>query len=66
MSYEEGIPVTHVKEMYEKGINLKKLAGLISNCFIHMIYEQGFVHSDPHPGNLFVRKYKTPEGKEDI
>lgn len=66
MSFEEGIPVTHVKEMYNQGINLKKLSGLISNCFIHMIYEQGFVHSDPHPGNLFVRKYIAPNGKEDI
>ena len=21
-----------------------------------MIFEEGFVHADPHPGNLFVRK----------
>jgi aarF domain-containing kinase len=56
MSFEEGIPVSHVKEMHEKGIDLKALSRLISETFIHMIYEKGFVHSDPHPGNMFVRK----------
>lgn len=66
MSYEKGIPVSHVKEMHSQGIDLKKLAGMISNCFIHMIYDQGFVHSDPHPGNLFVRKYTNARGKEDL
>lgn len=56
MSCEEGTPVTHVKRMSEQGINLKELANLISESFNHMIFKAGFVHSDPHPGNLFVRK----------
>lgn len=56
MSYEQGIPVTHVKKMREQGINLKELSNLISESFNHMIFKEGFVHADPHPGNLFVRK----------
>jgi len=44
---------------------LKGLARLISEVFIYMIYEKGFVHSDPHPGNLFVRK-KVINGRDDI
>ena len=56
MSFEEGIPVSHVKEMYKQGIDLKYLAKLVSETFGTMIFEEGFVHSDPHPGNLFVRK----------
>ena len=56
MSFEKGIPVSQVKEMHAQGIDLKKLSSVISHAFIHMIYEQGFVHSDPHPGNMFARK----------
>ena len=66
MSFEKGIPVTHVKEMYAANIDLKRLAKIISESFIYMILEKGFVHSDPHPGNLFARKKKLPNGKEDI
>ncbi len=66
MSFEEGIPVSHVKEMHSKGINLKKLSSLISETFIYMIYEKGFVHSDPHPGNMFVRKRKGAKSGDDI
>ena len=29
-----------------------------------MIYKEGFVHADPHPGNLFVRK--TGKGPRDV
>lgn len=56
MSFETGTPVTHVKKMAEQGIPLKDLSNLISETFNHMIFKAGFVHSDPHPGNLFVRK----------
>ena len=55
MSCEEGIPVTHVRRMIENKIDLKELANLISVTFNHMIFKEGFVHADPHPGNLFVR-----------
>lgn len=65
MSFESGIPATSVKEMHAQGINLKRCARLISETFNHMIYEEGFVHSDPHPGNIFIRKCKI-NGKEDI
>jgi len=29
-----------------------------------MIFEEGFIHADPHPGNLFVRK--SPTDPKDI
>jgi len=44
---------------------LKKTSRLISETFNHMIYKEGFVHSDPHPGNIFIRKAKI-DGKDDL
>ena len=67
MSFETGISVAHVNEMNRQGIDLKKLAQLISETFIHMIFEQGFVHADPHPGNMFVRKVEgSKTGESEI
>lgn len=45
---------------------MKKLARIISESFNHMIYEKGFVHSDPHPGNIFVRQKIMDDGSKDV
>jgi ubiquinone biosynthesis protein len=42
--------------MHEEGYDLKVLAQTISETFCHMIFDEGFVHGDPHPGNIFCRK----------
>ena len=62
MSFERGIPATNVKEMHALGMDLKKVAKIISEAFSFMIYEKGFVHSDPHPGNIFVRPITRENG----
>lgn len=45
---------------------MKKCSRLISEAFTHMIYKEGFVHSDPHPGNIFVRPKIQADGTKDI
>lgn len=56
MSYEPGIPINQVQKMVKEGYNLRTVASLTSQAFTKMIFEDGFVHADPHPGNLLVRK----------
>ena len=56
MEFMEGVNVTKVNEMAKKDYDLRKVAGCISEAFVHMIYRVGFVHGDPHPGNMLVRK----------
>ena len=56
MSFEEGFPINQVRNMVHADIDLRKVANLVSLAFSQMIFKDGFVHADPHPGNLLVRK----------
>jgi aarF domain-containing kinase len=47
--------------MKDKDIDLKDVSKVISEAFNHMIYEKGFVHGDPHPGNMMARVNKDGE-----
>ena len=37
---------------------------MLGRIYSEMIFKHGYVHSDPHPGNIFVRL--TPDGNEEI
>ena len=50
--------------MKSNGIDVKKACERMCRVFGYQIFQSGFVHADPHPGNLFVRK--NPNGKGDI
>jgi len=54
MSYIDGIKPSHVDKLKEAGYDLKLLASRGSKIVFKMIFEHGFFHADPHPGNLFV------------
>jgi len=56
MSFEEGRPITDLKYLQENNISLTYLATLMAHIINKQIFEFGFVHADPHGGNVFVRK----------
>lgn len=41
------------------GFNLQKIGKTFSEVIIKMIHKYGFVHADPHSGNMLVRKDKN-------
>ena len=63
MSLEEGKTITNMKYIRDNKIKVKEIANILCDVFNKQIFEFGFVHSDRHPGNLFVRKEKV-DGKE--
>ncbi|XP_026318997.1 uncharacterized aarF domain-containing protein kinase 1 isoform X2 [Hyposmocoma kahamanoa] len=62
MEYVSGGQVNDVKYIDEHKINGMDLCKKLGDLYANMIFINGFVHSDPHPGNILIRK--DPEDKE--
>jgi len=55
MEFLEGGQVNDAGYMHRNNINFKQVAKMLGKLFSEMIFVHGFVHSDPHPGNILVR-----------
>jgi len=56
------IKITDYAEITAAGIERGEVASRLLDTYMQQIFEDGFVHADPHPGNLFI----TPlPGAED-
>ncbi|MBG6237849.1 ubiquinone biosynthesis protein [Mycetocola sp. CAN_C7] len=51
-----GIRITDVNALDSAGIDRAELARTGALLMLRMIFEDGFFHADPHPGNLFVQQ----------
>ena len=59
MDYEPGCQVADREAIEELGLNPRDVARSMSELFCEMVFVHGFVHCDPHPGNVLVRAWKT-------
>jgi ubiquinone biosynthesis protein len=50
----DGIPIDAIQKLDAAEIDRKKIAEILLDFFYKQIFSDGFFHSDPHPGNLFV------------
>ena len=50
----DGIPIDAVQQFDEANLDQEKIAETLVDFFYKQIFIDGFFHSDPHPGNLFV------------
>ncbi|MEW5989415.1 MAG: AarF/ABC1/UbiB kinase family protein, partial [Chloroflexota bacterium] len=50
-----GIKITDVETMRAAGVEPKEVATRLLDTYFQQIFQEGFFHADPHPGNLFVR-----------
>ncbi|VAW32407.1 Uncharacterized ABC1 family protein Caur_1826, partial [hydrothermal vent metagenome] len=51
----ESLKITDLEGMKAAGINSREVAESLLDAYFPQIFEEGFFHADPHPGNLFVR-----------
>ncbi|ETW08546.1 Atypical/ABC1 protein kinase [Aphanomyces invadans] len=58
MEFIHGVKVTNTNAITQKlRLDPVDIAGKVSAMFAEMVFCSGFVHCDPHPGNLFVRRH---------
>lgn len=51
----EGVPLTDKQRLIDKGYSLDRLMRQYITIFCRQTFSYGFVHADPHPGNMLVR-----------
>ncbi|XP_015439695.1 PREDICTED: uncharacterized aarF domain-containing protein kinase 1 [Dufourea novaeangliae] len=56
MEFVEGGQVNDLKYIQGNNLNPYEVSSKLGRLYSHMIFIVGFVHSDPHPGNILVRK----------
>jgi ubiquinone biosynthesis protein len=50
----DGVSLSQIEELKARGYDLSHLAQRGANIFLEMIFQDGFYHADPHPGNIFA------------
>ena len=58
IEYVEGARVDRPDELAQVGMDPKEIIHLLTETYIRMVVIHGFVHADPHPGNLFIDRKK--------
>jgi ubiquinone biosynthesis protein len=59
MEFIDGVRIDHVDEITASGIDPREIASRGFYAYMQQIFEDGFFHGDPHPGNLLVSKDGT-------
>lgn len=53
------IKITDYDQISQAGISRAEVASRLLDTYLKQIFEDGFFHADPHPGNLFVQPIQT-------
>ncbi|XP_040044337.1 putative aarF domain-containing protein kinase 5 isoform X2 [Gasterosteus aculeatus] len=59
-----GCKINDVEEIRRQGLSLKDTADKLIRTFAEQIFYTGFIHADPHPGNVLVRR--GPDKKAEL
>ncbi|XP_002741371.1 aarF domain-containing protein kinase 1-like [Saccoglossus kowalevskii] len=64
MEFCEGGKVDDKEYMKQHDIDVDKISKDLGKLYSEMIFVHGYVHCDPHPGNIFI--HKTLQGQQEI
>lgn len=57
--YCAGTKISDVQQLETWGIDTSDLANRLVHAYCQMVFEDGFYHADPHPGNILVQQDGT-------
>eukprot|EP00899_Mesostigma_viride_P018760 jgi/Mesvir1/26886/Mv20618-RA.2 len=63
MEFIDGVKVNDVSGLQRHGLDIATVARTLTQVMSEMIFVHGFVHGDPHPGNVLVRKMPSHQGE---
>ncbi|XP_055837635.1 uncharacterized aarF domain-containing protein kinase 5 [Episyrphus balteatus] len=64
LEWIDGVKITNINDLKKQKLNLPEIDFKLFTIFAEQIFNTGFVHADPHPGNIFVRKAKNSNASE--
>jgi ubiquinone biosynthesis protein len=56
MEFIDGCKVNDLEQLRQWNVSGEMIARVGTNLFISSIFEHGFFHADPHPGNFFIQQ----------
>ncbi len=59
MEYVDACKITDTSQLIAWGLNPEKIAEKGMQLYMMQIFEYGFFHADPHPGNVLIRQDGT-------
>ncbi|KAI8079783.1 ABC1 family-domain-containing protein [Halteromyces radiatus] len=62
MEFIEGARIDDLEYMKQHGIDPRAVSSELTRIFSEMIFLHGFVHCDPHPGNVIIRPSTKKHG----
>ncbi len=54
MEYVPSIKISNIELLDRRGYNRSRIATSLTQAFIYQMMNKGFIHCDPHPGNIGV------------
>lgn len=62
----DGYKVTDAERMHADGLAVRDVDAKLFDAFAEQIFGTGFVHADPHPGNVLLRRNADGDGRAQI
>jgi len=54
LEYLEGVKINKIEEIERMGLDVNLIIQRLAKIYIHQVIIDGFLHADPHPGNILV------------